>query len=27
MLAVSPRGEIFVADSVNAALFKFVKQR
>jgi len=24
MLAVSPRGEIFVADSVNATLFKFV---
>lgn len=27
MLAVSPRGEIFVADSVNAALFKFVRAR
>jgi len=26
MLAVSPRDEIFVADSVNAALFKFVKK-
>jgi DNA-binding beta-propeller fold protein YncE len=25
MLAVSPRDEIFVADSVNAALFKFVR--
>ncbi len=27
MLAVSPSGEIFVADSVNAALFKFVRER
>jgi sugar lactone lactonase YvrE len=27
MLAVSPRGEIFVADSVNQALLKFVKRR
>ena len=27
MLAVSPRGEIFVADSVNATLFKFVADR
>jgi DNA-binding beta-propeller fold protein YncE len=27
MVAVSPRGEIFVADSVNAALFKFVRAR
>ena len=27
MLAVSPRGEVFVADSVNATLFKFVRQR
>jgi sugar lactone lactonase YvrE len=26
MLAVSPRGEIFVADSVNATLFKFVRE-
>lgn len=26
MIAVSPRGEIFVADSVNAALVKFVKK-
>lgn len=26
MIAVSPRDEIFVADSVNAALFKFVKK-
>ena len=26
MIAVSPRDEIFVADSVNAALFKFVKR-
>jgi len=27
MVAVSPRAEIFVADSVNAALFKFVRAR
>jgi sugar lactone lactonase YvrE len=26
MLAVSPRGEVFVADSVNATLFKFVRE-
>jgi hypothetical protein len=26
MIAVGPRDEIFVADSVNAALFKFVKR-
>jgi sugar lactone lactonase YvrE len=27
MVGVSPRGEIFVADSVNATLFKFVRSR
>jgi hypothetical protein len=26
VIAVSPKGELFVADSINAALLKFVKK-